>query len=142
MIESAEYVGGSEGMIKAVIDGKDHYIPDTAGNSDRAILAEWELQGGVVAIHTKDLEVLRLEKVSAIKSEGLRRIQSKVDAIDSISMAKLIYKHMWPQPNPSSELLSGEAVYNYAAGKIAQADSATREQLEAYNPSLDNGWPV
>ena len=142
MIDSAEYVGGSNGMIKAVIGGKDHYIPNSEGNSDRAILAEWESQGGVVAIHTQDLEKLRSEKVSAIKNEGLKRIQSKVDAIDSIAMAKLIYKHMWPQSNPSAELLAGEVVYNYAASKIAQANSATRDQLEAYNPVTDPSWPL
>ena len=125
-----------EGMIiPGSIYNKDYKQALEEAADGKATIEAW-------AGSDRDLESLRLEKIGDVKSECLKRIQAKVDAIDSIAMAKLIYRHMWPQPNPSSELLAGEAVYNYAAGKIAQANSATREQLEAYNPSLDKGWPV
>ena len=121
-------------------------IPESIYNKDYKQALEDAADGNATieawAGSDRDLKSLRLEKIGDVKSEFLKRIQVKVDAIDSIAMAKLIYKHMWPQSNPSSELLAGEAVYSYAAGKIDQANSATREQLEAYNPSLDKGWPV
>jgi hypothetical protein len=91
--------------------------------------------------YEQSLEDLRQEKKEGIKSEGLRRIQSKVDAIDSVGMAKLIYKHMWPQANASQALLDGEAIYDYAVSKLDQAQGATRDQLNAYDPATDAGWP-
>lgn len=91
--------------------------------------------------YEQDIEDLRREKISDIKAEGLKRIQAKVGAIDSISMAKLVYQHMWPQLGASQALLDGEAIYTYAAGKIDQAKGASQEQLEAYDPTTDNSWP-
>jgi len=117
-------------------------IPNSAENFDYRIMQEEVIAGdSTIEPYVQELEELRREKINDIKAYGLARIQAHVDAIDSIEMAKLIYKHMWPQPNPSVQLLAGEAVYDYAATKIQQAKNADRAQLEAYDPSTDVDWP-
>ena len=114
----------------------------TANRHYRQALEEVKEGDSEITPYVKSLSEIRSDSIANIKAEGLKRIQSKVDAIDSISMAKLIYKHMWPQPNPSNALLAGEAIYDYAAGKIDQARDATQEQLESYDPATDQNWPA
>ena len=104
-------------------------------------LSQVDLGEATIEPYVQDLEELRAEKKAGIKAEGLKRIQAKIDAIDSIAMAKLIYKHMWPQPNASQALLDGEAIYDYAAGRLQAAAGANRAQLEAYDPTTDVNWP-
>jgi len=141
MINNAEFNDSLSEMIKVDFDGVIRDIPNNIKNSHRILLEEWVQSGNIITPYTQDLENLRAEKTTGIKTEGLKRIQAKVDAIDSIAMAKLIYKHMWPQPNASQALLDGEAIYDYAVGRLQAAAGATREQLEAYDPVTDPNWP-
>ncbi len=140
-IDSAIYANKEGSLISVVVGGDAYYVPDVIGNRHRRLLSSWEAEGNTIQPYIQELKGLRAEKIADIKAEGLKRIQSKVDAIDSIAMAKLIYKHMWPQANASQALLDGEAIYNYAATKISQATGATRAQLEGYDPTTDTGWP-
>lgn len=134
-IETEEGSYTHQGMIIPAIKGSRHY--DKMLRQVDAGEATVEAWSG----SARELEDVRAYKIAAIKSEGLKRIQSKVDAINSIAIAKLIYKHMWPQPSPSQSLLDGESIYNYAVTKITQARTATRAQLDNYDPVTDNGWP-
>ena len=122
------------------IDGMS--IPNDERNHDYQRMREEE-SGGLSTIepYVEDLENLLSEKIQRIKDYGLAQIQRKVGAINSINMAILIYKDMWPQNSPSADLLAGEAVFNYAVSKLAQAQGATRDQLEGYDPSTDVNWP-
>lgn len=141
MINSARFINSDSSMIEVDFDGALRNIPNAMKNSHRILLEKWIQAGNSISPYLQDLEALRAEKTAGIKTEGLKRIQAKVDAIDSIAMAKLIYKHMWPQPNASQALLSGEAIYDYAVGRLQAAAGATRAQLEAYDPATDVNWP-
>jgi len=123
-----------------LINGKT--IPNDSKNRHYQRMQQ-EVTDGLSTIqpYVQDLEELRREKIQGIKDYGLAQIQNKVDAIDSIAMAKLMYNHMWPLASASQALQDGKAVYDYAASKLSQAKGATREQLEAYDPTTDNGWP-
>jgi len=140
-INSAKYIDSSLSLIEVDFDGKLRRIPDDMTNRQRILLEKWIQSGNSISPYVQDLEKLRAEKTKGIKTEGLKRIQANVDAIDSIAMAKLIYKHMWPQPNASQALLDGEAIYNYAAGRLQAAAGANRAQLESYDPVTDPNWP-
>jgi len=123
------------------IDGMT--IPKTSGNRHyRRMLKEIADGDAEIIPYIQDLEELRREKISAIKAEGLKRIATKVDALGTFDMAMLVYKHMWPVSSASSELTNGKATFDYAKDKIVMAKTATRSQLEAYDPATDPGWPA
>ena len=88
---------------------------------------------------------IRQESIASIKSEAIRRIGAKINTIPEINStgpAIFAYQHTWPVANASAKLTEGKAIYDYAITRINQARNATKEQLEGYNPSTDNGWPA
>jgi len=141
MINSARFINSDNSMIEVDFDGSLRNIPNAMKNSHRILLEEWVQSGNSISPYIQDLENLRTEKTAGIKVEGLKRIRAKVDAIDSIAVAKLIYKHMWPVPNASQALIDGEAIFTYVVGRLQAAAGATREQLEGYDPVTDPNWP-
>jgi len=51
---------------------------------------------------------------------------------------------LWPMLDTGAapaDLLLVRDIYICAKQKLNQLDAATRAQLEAYEPSTDNGWP-
>jgi len=110
----------------------------------RLALAEVEAGDAEIIPYTQELEDLRREKIVGVRAEAIRRIGLAVNVIPEISMTDYAigcYQHAWPVANASVKLVAGKAVYDYAKTKLNQARGATREQLEAYDPSTDNNWP-
>ena len=105
-----------------------------------------EVESGEAEIipYTQELEDLRREKIIGVRAEAIRRIGLAVNVIPEIDMTDYAigcYQHAWPVANASIKLVDGKAAYDYAKTKLNQARGATREQLEAYDPSTDNNWP-
>ncbi len=86
----------------------------------------------------------RKEKIKQIKEEGLNRIKGSVPEISSFELVDFMVM-LWPMLNttsPPSSIASARDIYLYAKTKIAQAQTANQAQLDAYDPSTDNGWPT
>ena len=120
-------------------------IPASSTNRHYRLALE-EVEEGLAEIipYTQDLEDLRREKIIGVRTEAIRRIGLAVNVIPEIDMTDYAigcYQHAWPVANASVKLVDGKAVYDYAKTKLNQARGATREQLEAYDPSTDNNWP-
>lgn len=114
------------------------------------------IQGALDAIAQEDeaaiLESLRWEKIRAIQVEGLRRIQLQEpewDMFDEVHLIASIWNlfsaSSYSAPSdPASatpEQLMAKDIYVHAKSRITAARTATREQLNAYDPATDPGWP-
>jgi hypothetical protein len=117
-------------------------IPKDPRNREYKIVLEEVAAGtSTIAPYIQDVEGLRSEKIQLIKIVALKHIGNYVDALADFDMTMLVYREMWPVPNASQALIDGKDVYDYAKNKISQAKTATREQLEGYDPATDNNWP-
>jgi hypothetical protein len=130
------YTTNKEGLINGG-------IPKDPRNREYKIVLEEVAAGtSTIAPYIQDVEGLRSEKIQLIKIVALKHIGNYVDALADFDMTMLVYKHLWASiSNPSAELSAGKDVYDYAKNKISQAKTATREQLEGYDPATDNNWP-
>ena len=128
----------------SLIYGRMHIPPSLSNLDYRAALDEVDSGDAVIVPYVQPLGELRSEKVGGIRTEAIRRIGLAVNVIPEIDMTDYAigcYQHAWPVANASVKLVDGKAVYDYAKTKLNQARGATREQLEAYDPSTDNNWP-
>jgi hypothetical protein len=92
---------------------------------------------------SKALPTLRERKAEEIKLYGLSLIQSRVPEIDT-EWALALMKRLWPHlntPDSDPDLAYARDVYVYMMDKLDQLSTATREQIESYDPSQDMGWP-
>lgn len=89
------------------------------------------------------IETLRADKAEEIKLYGLGLIQSRVPEIDT-EWALALMKRLWPHlntPDSDPDLAYARDVYVYMMNKLDQLSTATREQIESYDPEADTGWP-
>ena len=86
----------------------------------------------------------RASEISAIKREAISRIEIGVPALNTFAMVQLMGE-LWPALNTAAlgpEMILAKDIYVYAKSRIAQANSATQAQLDAYDATNDTGWPT
>ena len=92
------------------------------------------------------VERLRQQKLSAVKSEGLARIGAIIPALCNLDMVDLMIEmlqaSMVSAPSAGSDMDRVKEIYVYAKGKVVQAQTATEDQLNQYDPATDSGWPT
>jgi len=90
------------------------------------------------------LETMRANKGDEIKAYALGLMQARIPALDSFAMVAFL-KTLWPvlsAPGDQPDLAYVRDVYVYAIGKLDQLSTATRVQIEGYDPAQDTGWPT
>ena len=83
---------------------------------------------------------IREGKKVEIKIDAINRVATvlpEIDTFDEILMMRKIY----PAFTPTAAGTLAKDIYLYAKTKIDQADTAPIEQVEAYDPTTDTGWP-
>ena len=94
-----------------------------------------------------DVLDLRAEKVITTSAEALRRIQTTLPGLVSISEVELI-RELWlsialAARLPTANFSSATNIYNYARDKIAWIkDIATDAEVDVYDPTTDPSWPA
>ena len=89
------------------------------------------------------LENLRAQRIAEIKAHGLGLIASAVPALNTLDMVSLMVT-IWPHlntPDTSADLFYCREVYNFALGRISDAQIADQTTLENYDATTDN-WPT
>lgn len=144
----------SEQVVFDKMSGQWHVVDDYRGteyyDSDRKkrtlLLGEspdpsWETDIEAVPI---SLSELRESKRQQIDDYALMLISAAtdgvIDTVDEIRMLALI----WPGLNAAKlgkGILLAKDIYVYAQGKKNRMKVADREQIEAYEPATDKGWP-
>ena len=90
------------------------------------------------------LDSLRVAKRDEIKAHALSLLQARIPALESFAMVAFL-RTLWPtltNPESQPDLAYARDVYVYAMDKLAQLETATREQIEGYDPAQDSGWPT
>ncbi len=96
----------------------------------------------------QELAILRKDKIGATQNHGLSLIGSIIPALGSIEMVDLMVELFQAGafvagfPAPGSDMERVKDIYVYTKQKIATAKTATKDQLEAYDPATDTGWPT
>lgn len=143
MINSAIYSTRDNKTISVDFSDRRRSVPNDPRNPHRKKLAEWESQGNTIAPYLQSIEELRREKKQAIASEAIARMSAQVAAINSLEMVDFM-EALWPMLDTSAAgaaILLVKGIRGYAKSRLSAAETATREQLEAYDPTTDNGWP-
>jgi len=89
------------------------------------------------------LDSLRAAKRREIEAYGLSLLQARIPALESFAMVAFL-RTLWPTlmtPESQPDLAYARDVYVYAMDKLTQLETATREQVEGYDPAQDVGWP-
>ena len=119
-------------------------IPNSKGNRHyKQLQAEVAEGTSTILPYTQDIDDLRREKRAQIVAFSLDKMSALVPAISTVEMVDLMVT-LWPMLNTGAapaDLLSVRDIYIYTKQKLNQLGAATREQLESYDPSTDNGWP-
>jgi len=104
----------------------------------------WDGNQWTPNVTTTPLPELRRSKSDEIKSYALSLMQARIPALDSFAMVAFL-KTLWPvlsAPGDQPDLAYVRDVYVYAIGKLDQLSTATRKQIEGYDPAQDTGWPT
>ena len=124
-----------EGAIWAEIDS----VPDRKHRS------AWRIVGGALAVNApKKLGIERKAMIAAIREESMSRITATIPALDTIAMVELIVE-LWPMMNNAGArdgLKLVRFTHRYARTQIQAMRVATIEEILAYDPATDTGWPV
>ena len=136
-------------MIIEILDGADAVITKVSNVSDPD--AEVTAYGGVswrkwVQPDDERVEKLRRRKLAETKAEGLRRVGVIIPAMANINILDLIVEaveaSMMVAPQAGSDMEKVKQIYLYAKTRITAAQTATEDQLNAYDPATDPGWPT
>ena len=136
----------NQGGYSATIDGVEWACVQTSSRFYPEIL-KWIAAGNTPEPEFTESEILdnaRSAKVKLIKTEALSRISTAVPALNTLDMVAFMVD-LWPMLNTASanaDITLAKDTYVYTKTKIIQAQGATQQQLDAYDPLTDTGWPA
>jgi len=112
---------------------------------DRRHREAWRIAGGALTTNApKKLGIERKAMIAAIREESMSRITAVIPALDTIAMVELILE-LWPMMDnagASDDLKLVRFTHRYARTQVQAMRSATIEEVLAYDPTTDTGWPV
>jgi len=109
----------------------------------RAGGAAWRLY---IPSDAERTDELRSVKIAETRREALRRIGIVIPALANEStlnlLVEMLQAGMVTAPTPSTDMDRVKEIYLYARQRIVQAQTATEDQLNAYDPATDPSWPA
>ncbi len=91
----------------------------------------------------KTLAVRKSRKRDALKEEAVLRMSAEVSALSTFEMVEFLVA-LWPMLDTASapaNITAVRTIYIYAKQKLTWINGATKAELQAYDPTTDQGWP-
>ena len=107
-----------------------------------AALGGIEVEAYPVPTAQEILDATRLIKINEIQIRRNSHIASIMGIdVGNMGMLKVVYLNTDPTFH-TQDMIDSYEVWQYAAGKITLAKTATQVQLDAYDVNNDSNWPV
>lgn len=131
------------------------YCAELVNNLPRLIYAEGEEQVLDLAQLATDFDSLavteseqdiREAKEAEVKALALSRIKDRVPALETLEMVGLIVEMvtagMAQTPSEGTDMAAARAIFLYARARVVNCRTAPLEQVAAYDPATDSGFPL
>ena len=124
-------------------------IPDSTDNRHWRMYLEWVALGNTADPEFTNTEIddrALLDKIQALKDEGLSRIQAEMPAINNFDTLELV-REMWLSTAPAARAATVTFqsiidIYQAARDGVIVLNGATPAEVTAYDVLTDPSWPA